>query len=476
MSFEEEFDKIIRQKTEGAEFPFEEANWERMSGALDADRRGAKLLGNKKYYLAGLMLLILSASAVFLFDDLSKFSSKNKNTAHDVPVVLNETSDILLIKSDKIAPKASNSEIKRTNVKVAKSVAAVLSNETTNSNQFNEVSKAEVTLSFKRLSNKHNGGIFNGAKSGRKDLLVSKHSDTETAPPNQITKADEPNVLTTVPLSQDNLQQQASTKETSAQQLQVASDNADILDFEPLLAIITSLPKTINEKEIRLKNLYLPKYLDEDYYKVKNTKKHYLNIEAGTTYLNGWDVLNGKDGRGFNGFAGINYGIYLNNDFSINSGVQFYNISNIQMPFYGFTKTEYGFGATSSNTVITSNVLYFIAVPVKFSFLLDRHNQIGLGANIGFLTKAKNNIETFLISEYGKTNVVNEKKITAYSDMASTNILLSAFYQTKLNKRLALNAEVLYGLTDLFKNNGKFTNKENALGLRLSLQYTLFDK
>jgi hypothetical protein len=141
MSFEEEFDKIIRQKTEGAEFPFEEANWERMSGALDADRRGATLFGNKKYYLAGLMLLILGASAVFLFDDLSNFSSKNKNTAHDVPVVLNETSDKLLITSDKIAPKASNSEINTTKINVAKSVAAVLSNETTNSNQFNGIYK-----------------------------------------------------------------------------------------------------------------------------------------------------------------------------------------------------------------------------------------------------------------------------------------------------------------------------------------------
>jgi len=42
--------------------------------------------------------------------------------------------------------------------------------------------------------------------------------------------------------------------------------------------------------------------------------------------------------------------------------------------------------------------------------------------------------------------------------------------------RLYLNTELIYGVTDIFKNTKTNTNKEQPMGLRLSLQYTLFDK
>src|SRR4051812_6729806 len=79
MSFEEEFDKIIRQKAEDAKFPFDESNWEKTSRLIDADRKVTQMLSFKKFLLPGVLVIVAGslglASYAYLKQDKSNQST-----------------------------------------------------------------------------------------------------------------------------------------------------------------------------------------------------------------------------------------------------------------------------------------------------------------------------------------------------------------------------------------------------------------
>jgi hypothetical protein len=116
-------------------------------------------------------------------------------------------------------------------------------------------------------------------------------------------------------------------------------------------------------------------------------------------------------------------------------------------------------------------------VPVKIYYNVSSKGKIGLGVNAGFLFNGKNTIENYSISDNVKDNVVISNNTGYYQGLSNTNILVSAFYNHSINRRFKLNAEVIYGLSDTYNNTvSKTAINEKNIGLRLSLQYTLFDK
>ena len=65
MSFEEEFDKKVRQKAEGVDYPFDSSNWEKASRMIDAERLpGAVKAAGKSYASLGIGLFVGTAVLV----------------------------------------------------------------------------------------------------------------------------------------------------------------------------------------------------------------------------------------------------------------------------------------------------------------------------------------------------------------------------------------------------------------------------
>jgi hypothetical protein len=250
----------------------------------------------------------------------------------------------------------------------------------------------------------------------------------------------------------------------------------ELIVDESITFITTPFPTYFSNQNIVLNKLNMFKHYDEDYYKNKNRKTHFLNVEAGACYLLGWDTKFGKDAKGFNWYGGLNYGLYLSKNTSISAGAQVYNISHIEQPFFTGSKTDYSFSSVTTNTTVTSNTLYYAAVPIKISYALNQQNKIGLGFNMGFLISSKNKIETYTLLDNGKVNNVITNNTGAYKGVNTNNMLLNAFYTTQFTNRIGLNAEFIYGVSDIFNNTNTIKNIEKSLGLRLSLQYTLFDK
>jgi hypothetical protein len=242
------------------------------------------------------------------------------------------------------------------------------------------------------------------------------------------------------------------------------------------LSSIALQPEKMDNADINLPFVWLSRY--DDYFSKKKLT-HFLNAEIGGTYLFGWNTPKVKDGQGLNWFGGLNYGYYLCPKTSIGIGVQVYNITNITQPFYSSKQKNYGFGYTSSYSEITTDNLYYISVPVKLSYHINASNHVGFGFNTGYLLQGHSRVDSYQTSSEqqmpGAPEGTGSNKI--YDEAtAIVNTMGSVFFNTKINRRFALNAEFIYGFKDLFKNAGTITTTEKPMGVRLSINYYLFKK
>lgn len=485
MSFEEEFDKIIRQKAEEANYPFDESNWEKTSRLLDAQQKVAKGIAYKKVAVSAFALLLVASATLgawyMLSDNTSDTSKLNasQNTEQINTVIPQQNSETNSHQNNQpleptvATPLTKESSI--TSASPAHITALKLSKLNPTEHQTTAQSKQNNTnsnLSATQENPANTSDIFEVPEtSAVPSSPVADQRSTETQGTNSA-NSNAPEAPLTLNSEPAKIQTQEPADQTSSGLNQSKTENS-----QPESIHLDNLELTYNATEAELYPtpfLMLMRY-DDDYFKGRRPKTHYLNAEAGSTYLFGWDTKAGKDGQGFDWFAGLNYGLYLNKKFNASIGLQAYNIKNINQAFYKSAKTEYGFGSSNSNTVVTSNNLYYAAIPIKLAYAINSSNQIGLGMNVGYLFNSKNTVSTTVLTDGPSTTSV-VKTTGVYQGTNTSNILLSVFYKKQLAKRFNVNAEFIYGATDIFKNTGNIKNIEKPMGLRLSLQYTLFDK
>jgi hypothetical protein len=94
MSFEEEFDRRIRQKSEELKYPFDEKNWERASAMLDAERKSTSG-GFRRLLLPLVTVLLLSLGGVMVL----QFSDSHPELASDTRSIESPVSAAAGIKS-----------------------------------------------------------------------------------------------------------------------------------------------------------------------------------------------------------------------------------------------------------------------------------------------------------------------------------------------------------------------------------------
>ncbi|MBX3165035.1 MAG: outer membrane beta-barrel protein [Bacteroidetes bacterium] len=315
--------------------------------------------------------------------------------------------------------------------------------------------------------------------------IISQNNKVAETKPQQVNETKQPeipvnrnNILKTSSNENNTVLKEESSVSENTNQVFENNDLAQENDIYLLSPVTAELPENIETQEINNLPFTVLKNYDDDYYH-KNAKRktHYLNVELGGIYVLGWQTQEGKDGHGADWFGGFNYGVYLSKKINVSAGLQTYNIRNINQAFYTNQKTEYDFGVVTSNTVITSNHLYYMAVPLKLNYALNSANHLALGVNAGYVVAAKNTVQTYQEKEgNAKSNFTTVKNTALYDGVNSLNLMLTASYKTEIAPRLFLNGELVYGVTDIFKNNKNVKNQENLMGVRIGLQYHLFDK
>lgn len=455
----QEFDRIIRRKVEESEseFAFDENNWQKAAAMLDAERGAAGFRNNKKFLLAGALCLILGSVAFFGY----KYSNFESGSAKQNLVVSpdkshsDENISMNAARNDK-NPVIENTGDNNLSGKVHETPMATVSREATDATHIADNTSSPSTVrSSKGMTTSHNatshGSSMSHAGSVAKSKSVSNSKDETPAITSQYSSDSE---------------KQAVEK----------SDGSNMYENLFLDKKVTKMPSHSLDADLRKTSYDFIRIYKDDFY-TKKRKTRYLDVEAGTMYATGWDAKAGRDAAGFNAYAGVNFGFLVKKKVSASIGVQVYNIGNVKQPFYTGSSINYGFGANGTYTAITTNNLAYAAIPVKINYAFDKRNTVGAGVNVAMLFNGMNTVETYSMEDGVKTNVKRASTSGYYEGANTRNIMLTAFYSRAVNRRMKVNAEVMYGISDIYSSKITGTStKEKCTGIRLGIQYTLFSK
>lgn len=504
MSFEEEFDGIIRRKAEEENYPFDQGNWEKASGLLDADKKALRAEKLRRILLPGTLLLLLGTAGFVVFNYVTNEDSDkgisvvtgSKPAGSDV-TSLNERD--LSLEKNSATESTSKTELENVNTApMAKHDATTPGPEPETAASGKLVAATVVVAKVSDVKQLYGPAVENTKPENSEKSLensstnvaekkvaepATENSAVENAAKgnNSFTREESSNPVTSgnSSISENGDQQNQKKSETQPEEIALNATQESIVNAEQLDMVYATLPTEAIEMNLMPTPFsFLPRYDDDYYNNGKKPKKHYFNIEGGANYLLGWAAAKGKDGQGLNWYGGFNYGLYLCRKTSISVGLQAYNISHINQPFYRVSGKEYGFGSTPVYTTVTSNQLYYIALPLKLNYAVNSANTIGFGVNGAYLLSAENTVYNYYFLDNAETSAGPGKVRTkgVYEGTSMANFMLTAHYSTRFGKRIGVNFEVNYGLTDLFKNTSDIKTAEKPLAVRVGLTYTIFDK
>jgi hypothetical protein len=483
MNQEQKFDKIIRKKVDEAQFPFDEQNWNKLSMQLDAERKISSKRGWGKFLFLGLLFLGITSVGIALYKTQSPLGVKEK-LANKMEYIDNSNSSVNAQNTIGNFDKHSDNNLLALNTENSKSSNSANYttsnlNEVNNSSEgagsanVNAAATSEINNSKKAILITNVANEFSG-KNNSVSVQNKKSSNYSS-----ILKQKENNGLTKTGIenSEENSSKTGDANEMNSSSRTKSDLSGSVnLDHTVLDRLDARLPIINSNRNVKLGIVKVPSWYDEDYHRKGKKRLSFLNAEIGAAYLLGWNSKAGKDGRGFNWYAGVNYGKFLNKKMGFSVGSQFYNVGNINQSFYECSKSVYGLGSTSSNTVITTQSLFYFSVPVKIYYALNASNQIGASVNPSFLFSSKNKVENYRLTDGIRSNEIKSNTSGIYEGVRLNNVLVSVFYKTKLSKRANLNAEFLYGVRDIFKNTNSNNYTQKPIGVRLGLQFTLFEK
>lgn len=502
MSFEDEFDGIIRKKAEAEEYPFDPAGWEKMETLLKAERGSGR--GFRKLYrpLAG--VAVLGVAAWLAFSYLTPGDDSSSETLALQPAVQEQETGAEPYAIEKIvlspeemvenqgtarehhAGAIPGTEIQETAAPESRIAAPA-------EKQSRRLSAPESSVAENTIPK----SIPAGERFVRDDMALSTDAeaaeDQEALTPNtgdtrqEVSQAEQ---MAASPAKESTREGQAEallspSTDASRPEVQLAGSvntspvAEETLETERLNRIQSLIPYEPKEAELIAQPFIPLERYDDDYYKAGRKRQwHYLAVEAGANYLMGWESGRGTDGKGLNGYLGLEYGLHLCDKLSLSLGLQGYNISNIRQPFYQISSKEYGFGSNTTYTEVTSHQLYYLAVPLKASYRINAANTIGLGINTAYLMTSGNTVSDYeMIGDEVKVFTSSGTQTWGvYEKTNRINFMLSAHYYAQFSRRMALGLELNYGFTDIFQNTENIRNLERPMGLRLGMRYTLFEK
>lgn len=434
MSFEEEFDDIVKRKAEEAKFSFRESDWEKARKMIDQERMAAFNSASRVNYWYVSAFVLLSSMAVLYF-------------ALPETVQLAQADEVVY--TSDAATKGSNAGVAHTR--------STLPNGVLNPVVSKEVIAAKVEVAKTEFAKN------SGLKSAPPSSHNSQSFGAGTIPEMEVNL---------VPATEEHVSNPESFINEGKQEETFVSSN-DLQKFS-LNKREIRLNQIAFDEDLQVRTVFLKRYEEEDYVPKSKSTRHALDVVLGLNYFGGWDNKGSVTAKGLNGYAGVSYMYFLNKKLNLNLGAELYNISNMDQEFYSATSKNYGFGSSQTQTVLTCQSMLFLSFPLRVYYAADDRHLIGVGVHAGTLLMASNAIETSDLSDGVKQNVNTVSSKGVYQGMNTTNILLSASIHKTIGDRIALQLELYYGLSDLFTDTPSNGYQQNSNGIRVGMNYRIF--
>ncbi len=461
MNSEKDFKDALKGKLNEKQFQFDEAAWEQASQMLDATREEKKKRPFPYFLVAGILLFVSLIGFYILKPvETTKEVASTNTVTENATVKNNETvaSETKQITSEKEttnslpAERSVNNEPKK---EVEKTNNVIAENKTPVKEELTETK----TSQSKNKTAKTKAVIKNAI------VITSKNEEEK----NTI------NAKTQQPKEVESVESETTETKTQEVAKETAVTPVEEIKAEQLVTITSMLPVNSGSIKEPLVFFDLPKTVSETKEKIKEPI-HFISFEAGASYLLGWNNPGKKDANGINPVVGLNYA-NVSKPITFSFGIHYTMVRNLSYSSHTVTTTRYNFGEESDVMVFTPTTMHYLTAPIRIGYSLNSKNTFGLGYNAGYLFNLNSNVELYAQTA-GKKGNATVLKTSGYTQGFKTiDQQVSVFYRRNLSKDLWLNAEFMYGLTDVKDN--KFFNSsvfERNTGLKITLIYNLFKK
>jgi hypothetical protein len=205
--------------------------------------------------------------------------------------------------------------------------------------------------------------------------------------------------------------------------------------------------------------------------KLPKLKKNEFGFLAGVTITN--DLVNSPQ-NGFSGceVLGLTYQRYFNGGFSVMANLLYAPRNEVNAVKH-FDKKVYGFGSVTEQTMVESQRLVYLELPLMINYNLGNHNFMA-GSSLSYLMTGLHKVSTEYVTQTETT--VDDSMQWGHTDgFNKLDFALVAGYEYSIKPKLNLGVRLNYGLMDVTRNEYFGSDSfDNNVQFRVYLKYAPF--
>jgi hypothetical protein len=528
----DKFEKLVKQKYGEQEFEFDEANWNKARQMIDASRKDKNRGG---FWLIASVTVMITTGLVYYFgfngstdinenkvavnemrnNELALNSNETLKPQENSPVnnSVSENETVTNETTGKTNSNSASSEITRQtsnlnnsipnnkagsthsdpvkNTRDTPSATNTTTENNTAKNEMKNTSSSETNNGSNETIVKNNSKKSETVKAGKKNNIPPVLGNNSGSNPNAHANSASGNSTTgsTDRMGESNANN-SSTTNTKGNNEPLVTDSMPLVMTSSIKPVGDNIETKLTDSSETIQQLPVDSFKlpatpvkgDGISYatnvKLEHEYKNFLYMEAGAAYLLGWNG-GGHEADGFNLVAGLNFQHYFTSNISAQLGAQYSSISNLTNSTHTISTRNYDLGLEQDVTTITYTKLHYVVAPVKISITVRKDNILGIGCNVGYLLNSDSKKEKYTVNNNNSTknNLKSTKEKGYVQGFDPFDIQVSTFYRRKLYKGFGVNAEFIYGLTDVKKNDFFKNNSfDRNVGFKVTLCYDLFKK
>ncbi len=444
MNNEKDFYGILHSKFDNSEAPVDEENWTKMRKMIDASR-AAK---NRAVWLAVSFGLLLFAGGTFAFYEWSTGKEFKNITAQSSPVnsILNNSHTI-------------NTTQHANYTKTITTIAPIREKTDTRAVTLNSQPTKTGTGAF------HENTIHN-----TRNNLLSNTQNNITGKGSSIAITENNTILPEKNLPENNMAdktQSVNPIPESKQTVTVASNSA--------IKVPAHVASTTNKADSAVGNEALPPRFSYEP-RIFRGKTNILSFEAGAEYSGGWQVGSVIQGKGYNLIIGGAYTHYLGSKWFIKTGLQFSTFGNMGTLNYNYQRSVSKVGSTVIyDSVITTERLYFLRLPVQAEYFIGNKNSLGVGGSVWFLLGNSGYATTYQeVDNLPPSNAVRYSQNASLNGYNKVNLSGHILYRHTFSQHISVYGIIYYEFTNM-KSNTFFDDNiiDKTKGFQILASYSL---
>ncbi len=491
MSYDDDFNDLIKQKFQNRKFEFDENKWDKVEELIEAGERENKR--RLRFWMAvpALILLTVGLGVLIYFNSPVKNNAQQQiaevktqnnnldlnNTANSVKPAVAEDSNAStdsanknvnpLVSEEKINPE-TKTEIVSSKINKTETKAVVTEkNISVKENTGNNISKTEMknnssSIKSKIISRKqksqNNFNPQNNTIHQNGNAIVEMKSKKNGEVKQPIINLEEK------PESGNN-QTEIITLLNQTPSTEINTDNLKIVPIASGTEITSNVPKK-DSVSTAVVNQSVTAQVAKPI--VDAITSWHFSLGAGVNYATDFSI---------NPIAGFEVSKAFSPLFELGTGLYYTYLSTLSGNVKTFTlNTSYDFGYSSELSEIKTDKLHYMVLPIYTRFNINAKNSIIFGANIFYMFTTSNKVTNCTESYSVRRNSSTSDQYGYSSGFNNLDAGIMLGYKLKLFAHLGVQLSFNYGLTDI-KKDTYYTNEskfDRNISGQLMLTYNLF--